>query len=57
MDRPPRRGAGLVRDPAETQPVKTDGISKVKSRCTDPVTEGSIPPLGNHDFNHLATCK
>jgi hypothetical protein len=51
MDRPPPREAGRDRDPAETQPVKTHGISKVKSRCTDPVTGnhgvgGSIPPLG-----------
>jgi len=49
----PPPGAGLDRDPAETQPVKTYGISKVKSRCTDPVTEnhgvgGSIPPLGTN---------
>jgi len=29
MDRPHPRGAGLDRDPAETQPVKTYGISKV----------------------------
>jgi hypothetical protein len=31
LDRPPPPGAGLDRDPAETQPVKTYGISKVKT--------------------------